>query len=122
MVYSEDDDYALANNYDTWILYKAKKTFPTEKKLAKDRIWANSIINRWIGCKNVDITDASYFIYLEELEVEVIMRMHDKGKERKAGEAKGIYSPHDHLYQAERNYLISIGKDTGYRIRRGVRA
>lgn len=124
MVYSNDEDYALANNYDSWNEYvKAKPGFPTKKKLTKDRIWANSIINRWIGCKNVDITDPAYITYLEELEVEVIMRMHDKAIDRKAGKAKGIYSPHDHLYQAERNYLSgTIGPDTGYRRKRGVRA
>lgn len=123
MVYSEDNDYALANNYDSWNEYvKAKPSFPTKKKLANDRIWANSIINRWIGCKNVDITDEAYTTYLVQLEVEVIQRMHDKGIDRKAGESKGIYSPHDHLYVEERKYLVSIGQNTGYRLKRGVRA
>lgn len=125
MVYSEDVDYASENNYDSWNEFKNAKSFPTKKKLAKDRVKANSIINRWIGCKNVDITDPAYTTYLKGLEVEVLMRMHDKGVVRKAGEARAhaAYSAgHDHLFIAERNYLASIGRATGYRVRRGVRA
>lgn len=122
MVYSEDSDFALKKNYDSWDAFAIAKTFPSKKKLTEDRLNANSIINRWIGCKNVDIADVAYTQYLKQLEVEVILRMHDKGRDRKAGESKGIYSPHDYLYVAERNYLVSIGRATGYRIRRGVRA
>ena len=122
MVYSDDDDYALKNNYDSWNEYENFKKFPTKKKIASDRIAAAAIINKWTGSKNIDISDAAYTDWLKQLEVEVIMRMHDKGVDRKAGEAKGIYSPHDYLYQAERNYCITIGKATGYRVRRGVRA
>lgn len=93
--------------------------------MTKDRIDANSIINGWIGCNNVDITDIRYTAYLNRLEVEVLMRMHDKGVVRKAGEARthAAYSAgHDHLFIAERNRLVTIGKNTGYRVRRGVRA
>jgi len=122
MVYSNDEDYALENNFDSWNEYTRVHKYPTKKKLAKDRTDANAIINRWIGCKNVDIADAAYTDYLNQLEVEVIMRKHDKGVDRKAGEAKGIYSPHDYLYTEERKYLVQIGEDTGYRVRRGVRA
>lgn len=122
MVYSDDDDFALANNYDSWEDYiAAKPGFPTKKKLTRDRLEANGKINRWTGSKNVDIADEAYTDYLRDLEVEVIQRIHDKGVDRKAGEAKGIYSPHDHLYVAERNYLVSIGVATGNRRKRGVR-
>lgn len=76
----------------------------------------------WIGCKNVDITDAAYLPYLKGLEVEVIKRIHDKQKHRHAGEQQGIYSPHDYLYKDERQFLITIGQNTGYILRRGVHA
>ena len=125
MVYSNDEDYALENNYDSWDEFKSRKGYPTKKKLAKDRVKANAIINSWTGSKNEDITDPAYTPYLNQLEVEVLMRMHDKGVVRKAGEARthAAYSAgHDHLFVAERNKLVSIGRATGYRVRRGVRA
>ena len=124
MVYSDDKDFALENNYDSWDLFTASKTFPTKTKLASDRIKANAIINGWTGSNNVDITDPAYLPYLKHLEVEVIMRMHDKGVVRKTGEARThvAYSAgHDHLFVAERNKLVSIGRSTGHRVRRGVR-
>lgn len=121
MVYSEDLDYVKAQNFDSWDEYVIKHKFPTKNKLEQDRLWANSIINRWTGSKNVDISDARFDTWLQQLEVEVMLRMHDKGKDRKSGEAKGIYSPHDYLYQAERSYCIQIGIATGYRKKRGVR-
>ena len=121
IVYSEDLDYVKKQNFDSWDEFKLKHTFPTKDKLSQDRIWANSIINRWTGSKNVDIDDVRYNTYLNQLEVEVILRMQDKDVDRKSGEAKGIYSPHDYLYVAERNYLVSIGKATGHTKRRGIR-
>ena len=125
MVYSDNEDFALENNYDTWDEFIAAKSYPSKKKLAKDRIKANAIINGWTGSNNVDITDPAYVPYLKQLEVEVIMRMHDKGVVRKAGEgrAHAAYSAgHDHLFVAERNKLVTIGQNTGYRKKRGVRA
>lgn len=125
MVYSDDKDFALKKNYDSWDAFTLVKSFPTKKKLAEDRLNANSIINGWIGCNNVDITDVAYIRWLKQLEVEVICRMLDKGVVRKAGEkrAPAPFGPgHDHLYVAERNRLVTIGRATGYRKRRGVRA
>ncbi len=122
IVYSEDLDYIKANNCESWEEYFQKHRFPTKNKLTQDRLWANSIINKWTGSKNVDISDPAYTTWLKQLEVEVIMRMHDKGVDRKSGEAKGIYSPHDYLYKAERSYCIQIGVNTGHRKRRGARA
>ena len=121
MAYSDKDDYALANNFKDWDEYQAKKpTFPIQATLEADIVAMNSIINGWIGCYNVDITDARFTTYLQQLETEMVMRKHDKSVDRKSGEAKGIYSPHDYLYQHERNHLITIGKATGYRKRRAV--
>lgn len=122
MVYSDDKDFALKKNYDSWDDFHTVKTFPTKKKLTEDRIAANSIINRWIGTEGTDVTDEVYLPYLKQLEVEVILRMHDKGKDRKAGESKGMYTPHDYIYQAERDYLVGIGYNLGHRRRRGVSA
>lgn len=123
MVYSDDEDFAKSKDFGSWKEYEDRGLYPRKKAtLTADRITANSKINMWIGCKNVDITDPKYLPYLKGLEVEVMKRIHDKEKHRKAGEQQGMYSPHDYLYKDERNFLIDIGRDTGYQRRRGVRA
>lgn len=123
MVYSDNDDFAQSKDFASWQEYEDRGLYPRKKKtLETDRITANSKINMWIGCKTTDITDATYLPYLKSLEIEVMKRIHDKEKHRKAGEQQGMYSPHDYLYQAERNFLINIGQDTGHQRRRGVRA
>lgn len=123
MVYSSNDEFAQSMDFANYKELEQRGIYPTKKKtLERDRITANSKINMWIGCKTVDITDPEYLPYLIGLEIEVIKRMHDKTKHRKAGEQQGIYSPHDYLYQAERVFLIDIGTSTGYTVKRGVRA
>jgi len=116
MVYSENDDYAKKLNYATWDAYIAKNPeFPIVEKLTEDRSEANSIINEWIGCFNVDITDERFTEWLKQKEVEVIFRIQDKTVDRKQGE-RGIYTPHDYLYQAERRKCITIGIILGYKV------
>lgn len=123
MVYSDDNDFAKSKDFGSWKEYEDRGLYPRKKAtLTADRITANSKINMWIGCKNVDITDEAYLPYLIGLEVEVMKRIHDKEKHRKAGEQQGMYSPHDYLYKDERLFLIGIGQDTGNTRRRGVRA
>lgn len=121
MVYSDNDDFAKSKDIDSWEQYEARGLYPKKKAtLEADRLRANSRINFWIGCKNVDITDVQYLQYLLDLEVEVIKRIHDKEKHRQAGQQQGIYNPHDYLYEAERQFLKAIGQATGYRRKRGI--
>ncbi|GAF81560.1 unnamed protein product, partial [marine sediment metagenome] len=112
MVYSSNDEFAQSMDFANWKELEQRGIYPRKKKtLENDRITANSKINMWIGCKDTDITDDTYLPYLKGLEIEVIKRMHDKTKHRKAGEQQGIYAPHDYLYQAEREFLQTIGRN-----------
>ena len=115
MVYGDDAGFALYWDFADWAAYAAKNNTPILTTLTRLRKDANAIINRWIGSFNVDITDARFTDWLEQLEDEVIRRMRDKKVDRAKGE-RGLYQPHDHLYQAERDYCITIGKILGYRV------
>jgi len=123
MVYNPDstffDEFARKNNCSNWTEFAIKFPFPTKKKLEDDREEANSILNEWIGSFNVDITDPRFTTWLRRKELEVILRMHDKDINRKQGE-RGIYTPHDHLYERERQKCKTIGVILGYRVVGGV--
>ena len=116
MVYSDDDDFAQDSNFDSWDEYEASGKYPRKKTLERHRLKANSAINRWIGSWNVDITDPRFIEELKNLELELIKRRHDKEKDRKTREGGGIYTPHDYLYQAERDHLKTIGMVLGYKV------
>ena len=121
MVYSDKEDFAKSKDVGSWKEYEQRGLYPKKLTTLKaDAKRANSRINFWIGCKNVDITDPQYTQYLLDLEVEVIKRIHDKEKHRQAGQQQGIYNPHDYLYVAERQFLKAIGQATGYRRKRGI--
>jgi hypothetical protein len=114
-IYSTNDDYAISEDYDDWDAYKATGKYPKEKTLIRQRTKANGKINQWIGSGATDINDARYNEYCKDLEIEVIKRIQDKQINRHTSN-RNIYSPHDHLYKDEKDYLMSVvGVNTGYR-------
>lgn len=119
MVYGSDDGYATYWDYANWEAYAVAHDTPIQTTLTRLRTDANSIINRWIGCFNVDITDARFTAWLEQLEDEMIRRMRDKKVDRKKGE-RGLYQPHDYMYNHERDHCIQIGVILGFRVVGGV--
>ena len=120
MVYSDNNDFAISEDYDNWEAYKDKGIYPKEATLLKQRNNANRNINKWIGSGNVDVTDSRYTEYLKGLEVEVIKRIQDKNVNRHTSD-RNIYMPHDYLYVDERTYLKeTVGVNTGWRVFGGV--
>ena len=109
MVYSEDEDFAIFCNFASWDEYAASGKYPKQATLTQHRTAVNSIINRWIGCYNVDITDVRFLPWVKQLELDMIRRKHTREKDRKSVDDRGRYMPHDYMFKDERRECISIG-------------
>jgi hypothetical protein len=120
--YCTKDQWAKRKARTDWATYDAATEFPDEGALDDALEDATEIINdtEHIGCKSTNITDSAYTARLERICYDMANRILMLEQNQGYNAGNWTYSPQDYMNTRERNFLIEISIDKGYRVVGGV--